>query len=665
VLSLALALFAALSGDLCVKGEPCVKSACGQRIAVASIRRPFTLTSAGVVYLGVLEPDQTSVACSESGSLQLRLPRDARVRIDRDGTSWDVPPTGQKLINLRLARGSYDLSFEAPHFIKLTKQVTIGEQPEQLAITLEPLPRLSGVVIAHSTGKPVPDAFITSDTTEAVHSDASGRFALEADPERWPTRIVVTAPRFAEQTVRAPRARVSGMLNDIRLMTGATIAVEVTGDRRDQATTVDLEKYVDDRVEGIPYKHLALQAGAALFDGVEPGPYVAVVKGSEPGQRRSALVAVKEGEQAHVAVEVKALRLHVATRLGGAPLPNSGVMLRNRDAHWQTELSTGDTGEASAELWQGGNTTMWIANKNAMTISYRDDRLVSDDDDTDWLVDMPAHEISGKVIDSVTGEPVPDAALVLHVQWDEAGIGVNTKADAGGRFRFMPVPYGAHIMKAGARDYAPAEVRYTFAEPEQKRDVTVRLDRASVVHLTIQDHRGRPLSDARVMQFRGLRMTGAGPSRGDGSIDIALPVEESSDVFVVPRDGSFGFAQVTQRGPRTITIPDGTSRIVIRAESEAHAPIAGLFAVMRYNGRIVPSDVVRALAAQGSRVSSGEDGRIILEHMPAGAYEFWPVESPQELDSLVTVLNAGTPVRMTVTAGENTAVLTFARNAGP
>jgi Carboxypeptidase regulatory-like domain len=558
----------------------------------------------------------------------------------------------------------YDLAFEAPHFIRLTKRVTIGEQPQQLAIALEPRPRLSGVVIAHGTGKPLPDALITTDTTEAVHSDATGRFSREADPERWPTRIVVTAPGFAEQTVRAPRARVSGTLNDIRLMTGATITVEVTGDRREQATTVDLEKHVEGRVEGIPYRQLALQAGSATFAGVEPGPYVVVIIGSEPGQRRSAIVVVKEGEQTRVAIEVKALRLHVATRLGGAPLPDTGVMLRNRDAHWQTKLSTGDTGEASVELWQGGNTSMWVTNKSAMTIPYLDDRLVSDDDDTDWIVDMPNREISGSVVDSATGDPVPDAALVLHVQWDEAGIGVDTKADANGRFRFTPVPYGAHIMKIGARDYAPAEMRYTFSEPEQKRDVMVRLDRASVVHLAIQDNRGQPLANARVMQFRGLRMTGAGPSRDDGSIDIAVPVEESSDVFVVPRDGSFGFAQITQRGPRTIAIPEGTSRIVIRAESESHAPIAGLFAVMRYNGRVVPSDVVRALATQGSRVSSGEDGRIVLEHMPAGAYEFWPVESPLELDSLVTVLNAGTPVRMTVTAGEHTAVLTFARNAG-
>jgi len=266
----------------------------------------------------------------------------------------------------------------------------------------------------------------------------------------------------------------------------------------------------------------------------------------------------------------------------------------------------------------------------------------------------------GERLVCLTAYDYPTARLV-----DEAGIDVVTKADAKGRFRFLPVPYVAHVMKIGARHYAPAEMRYTFGEPEQKRDVTVRLDRASVVHLAIQDNRGRPLANARVMQFRGLRMIGAGPTRDDGSIDIAVPVEESSDVFVVPRDGSFGFAQVTQRGPRTITIPDGMSRIVIRAESEAHAPIAGLFAVMRYNGRVVPGDVVRALAAQGSRVSSGEDGRIILEHMPAGAYEFWPVESPQELDSLVTVLNAGTPVRMTVTAGESTAILTFARNAGP
>ena len=82
--------------------------------------------------------------------------------------------------------------------------------------------------------------------------------------------------------------------------------------------------------------------------------------------------------------------------------------------------------------------------------------------------------------------------------------------------------------------------------------------------------------------------------------------------------------------------------------------------VMRYNGRVVPTEVIAMMATyQGAIASSGPDGRIIFEHMPPGLYELWPVGSVAELRRLTNGVGPEAPVRMTAAPGENLAELTF------
>jgi hypothetical protein len=156
-------------------------------------------------------------------------------------------------------------------------------------------------------------------------------------------------------------------------------------------------------------------------------------------------------------------------------------------------------------------------------------------------------------------------------------------------------------------------------------------------------------------------MLGSGRTDAAGTIEIPMPKDETREVYVIPRDGSLAFTQLrSDAAEATVRVPDGTSRIVIRAESEVHAAIPNVSTVIRYDGHILPIDVLLTLATvQGMQTRSGADGRIVLNHMPPGAYEFWPVGSPEELQQTIAAAGAEAPVRMTVVPGENAAVLTF------
>jgi hypothetical protein len=72
---------------------------------------------------------------------------------------------------------------------------------------------------------------------------------------------------------------------------------------------------------------------------------------------------------------------------------------------------------------------------------------------------------------------------------------------------------------------------------------------------------------------------------------------------------------------------------------------------------MIPFEVMQAFSGRGSRTLSDGQGRIVLEHMPVGLYEIWPIASPSDL----TALQAGRApaLSMRVTAGENVTVMTF------
>ncbi len=600
-----------ITGQLCIDGMPCIEYRCGQSIKTPTdARLPFIFTSANTAILGFIDPGRTSIACTADGTLELRFKerRGVHVRVSLGPWTFAVP-WQQKPFVVSVPRGGYVLTIEAPHHVALRKTISIGAERLSYSADLQPLPQLSGRIVTAKDGTPVAGALIKTDTTEPVITDGTGGFVFEIDPQKWPTRVDVDAIGFASTSTYVPRPRVNTTLGDIRVVPGASITVEVKG----ATPEIALEKLLPGRVEGVPYRNISAASGT--FTGVEPGSYVVVLKGTGPCQRHGTLIDVAAGERKNIAIEIERFRLHARTSVAGEPLPWTSVVLRNRDFHWQSEFKTDASGEANLELWQGGRSTAWLAEKDVMTVPYRVDRELANGKDADWTIDIPRREIDGVVVDSQTGEPVPQAAVALRVQDVENGVGVHTRTDDKGHFRFMPAPYGRHTVLAASGDHMPGEISYTFLDPEQSRTVTLRLDPSVNVRLTIQDQHGRPLADAKVLQFRNGAMAGVGVTDSAGIIEIPAAKEELRDIYIVPRDGSFAAVQIRDDQPQVIVVPDGTSRISIHTEPRS-------LIEMRFNGRPVPREVLNAIGQiRGVAMRSGADGRFVLDRMPRGIYE--------------------------------------------
>lgn len=474
-----------------------------------------------------------------------------------------------------------------------------------------------------------------------------------------------------DEVVPVPPARATTAVGAIYLSLGGVISVEMDQVEAGSVEEVELQKPAKGQPTGIALAHRPVPSTAAVavvtFENLEPGPYIVVAKGRQPWERRGAVVELEPGQPVTVHQRIAPFTLHVRTELEGEPLPAAEVLVTNKDGHWSGALTTDARAEAEVRLWQGGNLNVAV-HSTALSAPYIEHRHLMDGEDADWTLVVPNREIVGTVVDAVTGDPIPRAALSLHVASDDGySVAVQATSDEKGAFRFSPVAYGEHTLKAAAANYPPVESSYLFQAPARSRNVTVRLTRAEVVKLQVIDDNGSPVAGARVMHHRGLARLGISNTDGSGSVELPVIPNESSQAYVVPRDGSFAVTDLSSAAAGSVLrVPAGSARIELRAESETHDPIPEVSLVVRFNGRILPPEVVEALAAfQGARATSGKDGRIVFLRMPAGVYEFWPAGSPAEVRALASGVGPAAPVRMVAAPGENVAVMTFASTTAP
>jgi hypothetical protein len=665
-------------GKLCIAGAECRDALCGQRLTDLDERRTFTFAMPAATHLGVLKPGYRALACDGYSDLTLRvaakLPKRTTARLAvsaANGDQWEVKLDGDQLrkpLALRVVPGAYRLELAAPHFMPARTSVTVAARPVLATLALQPAPLLSATVRDRRSRDPLIGAMIATDGGDSVLSDATGRFSLEPDAEKWPTTLTITASGYSQATVAVPRAHASKTLGDILLGRGGTIVVELTRGVVSEALSVELNKLPNGAmVAGPAVKSVDVPAGEqtakVTFENIEPGDYDVLVKGSGPAERRGELVNILDAEVKHVSIELVPVRLHVRARYQDEPLRQASVRFKNIDGRWGGRFDTDDEGEATVQLWQGGKASVTLGAPSVFTAPYIETRELTDGDDTDWFLDVPGREITGVVVDAATGEPIPDARVILQTNTADGGaLSSRTKAGNDGRFRYAPARYGKHTLTALAKYYLPAETEYIFAEPEQRRDLVVRLEHASPAQVTVVDSRGAPVGGARLAVFRGFEFVVFGMTDESGAGEVPRPIEQPYDVWAIPRDGSFGVAQVTAEAERaTIRVADGASRIILKTESESHQPIPRVVLLIRYNGRLLPDVVLKAIGElQGVRIWTGSDGIMILDRMPTGLYEFWPVGSLAEMRVLAASAGQDAPAKVIAGPGENITVMTFA-----
>lgn len=192
---------------------------------------------------------------------------------------------------------------------------------------------------------------------------------------------------------------------------------------------------------------------------------------------------------------------------------------------------------------------------------------------------------------------------------------------------------------------------YSFAEQDESRTVVVALQRTPATQLSIVDPRGRPLAGVDVFVFRGSTQVMRNRTTATGHVPVFVPKDETRDVFAVPRDGSLAVMRIASGQPETtMIVRDAVSSIVVRAETAKREPIANVGIDVRFDGFLLPLEVMEALTGRGSRTTSDANGRMVLDHLPAGVYELRAASRE----------GAGEWAKVVAMPGENTAVLTLA-----
>lgn len=667
---------------LCFAGEPCRDHECRQRVEPAPLVRLFQLTAADGTtrQLGVLGANETSLACGGEATLDIRvtargLPRDGRIRVtiaDEAKHAWDVVLRANDLksrVKVTLAKGAYALTVASEHYRTIRKSVRAGSKPETVAAALEPLPILSGRVFARDSAAGVVGAFVSTNVETSAVADGTGAWSIESDPDQWPATMTVSAPGYAETTLPIPQARTSSRVEDVFLNRGGSVVVEAVAPEDAEIRRIELRKLRAGEMVGRAYKSIPVDdpsaAASVRFDGIEPGRYVVVAKGAAPFEQRGEPVEVREGEEKNVRVRISPIRLRIRTTMNAEPLAGARIHFKSSEGFWDERLESGPDGEVTVDLWQGGPVLASVFVDGLMNVPHLETHTVAEEERADWTIDVSARRITGVVVDAKSGAPVADAVIALEALSSSNGTGfaVRTRSDSEGRFRFVPVPYGRHTLTAAGKAHLQTSMSYTFAPPDDHRDVTVKLDGGATVRLRVLDAAGMPAVRAVALQYAGLAQTRVSITDDAGIAEIIVPEGQARDVYVVPREGSFGMIRVPSTPlETTFRLPMGASRIELRAESESHQPIPNVSVVMRFNRQLLPGDVVQTLGRiQGAWTWSHSDGRLLFDHMPAGVYEFWPAGPPAEMQLIAAGAGPQAPASMTVAPGENVAVLTFAR----
>lgn len=667
--------FAHASGRLCV-GSVCTDSSCGGAITTAEVARPFVLTARDGTsrVLGVIDSGAKEIVCTGSG-VELRITSTSQRRQganvvikDSRDVQWEFPVSARELggpLALRMPAGAYRLEIEAPHTVRHRSTFEVAGETTRVAARLVPLPVMTGVVREKATNRLLGGAVVLAGNGRDAVTDAAGRFSLELDPEEWPNHLTIDAAGFGRKTVAVPGPRVSASLDDIELSPAGAIVVRIEQSNPGEVLRVQLLKRTHAESTGGVVKSIDVAATdpapVARFEALDPGHYVVLVQGDEPWERRGELVDI-DGDTKELSVRITPFLVTLRAVMNGEPLRKASFRLRSREGLWSEGFESDGEGEAATQLWQGGRMVASVMGA-AMNAPHQERRVLTEAVETEWHLVVPNHEISGVVLDSQTGEPVPNAAVVLNIRTPDTQLGgIKTSADEKGVFRFAPVPYGKHTLKAAAAAYPPREMTYTFLEPETSRNVVIRLDRASTVTLKVLDSAGAPVVGARVIDFRGLTRLGMTSTDPAGEVRIPVPEGEAHDVFVVPREGSFAFATVRSGAdPVTLRVPPPSSRILVRTESTDKEPIPNVSVMVRYNGRVLPPELLEAMVTlHGSRANSDSQGRIVFRTVPSGLYEFWPVGSEAELRAVAAGAGPIAPAKLAAAPGENIAVLTFA-----
>jgi hypothetical protein len=424
-----------------------------------------------------------------------------------------------------------------------------------------------------------------------------------------------------------------------------------------------------DRWKAIAQKSLPAKTRRVRFDGLEAGVYQIVVRGPVATESMATKIGVGRNDRQRITIPIEPFVLSGRVTLGGTELGAGGLLLKHRELQSRSEILLGADGTFRVPFWQRG-TFSYAVRGPALPTAYTQVTELEGPSPGPLDIDIPDGRISGILRDATSGQPVADAVVTLQTKIDDREEQVRLTTGPEGRFDFVGIKPGSHIVRIQAPQHLePEPIAFALTGAAPLRELDLRLDPGRPLPIVVLDQKHEPVANAKVFVVADAKLRARGTTDEDGRTSVPVPAGESATLFVVAEEGPFAMMRVSrddhQRRLQVDLPPASSLRILAqRTDGKTMPPFSLL---MRYDGELVPAEVAEQLTEiQGLKLTTGPDGEAHLHNIPSGTYEFWPYRTEEEAESIVA---AGSmylaPIEVNVLTGENKIAVKFnSRRAG-
>lgn len=470
-------------------------------------------------------------------------------------------------------------------------------------------------------------------------TDKRGRFQVDLPKIGWPPALVVSAPGHAARSVPLPHIPADADLKVVTLTVAARLHVTVPAAFSGDKLRWRLVRLMGGRpIEPIQEGSFATGKTEAIIDGLPAANCLLLIRGEEPLQQKGVEISTREGETTELPINIAPMLLKLTVESGDRIQGGAIVRFIQPDQRWVGTVACDENGTASEEMWQSGDYFVALTDHGRMSFT-RVAHLQSDTGTISWTFNVPAHRVKGRVLDSMTREPLQGVQLTLEgTAPREGGLeGLNTSTAGDGSFEFRAVQEGQHSLRPYLKGYRFDQLQHFEIKADDKDyETEILLEPILDPHaVVVVDASGAPVIGAD-MFFVGD--SGIEPlERSDNLGRVTLPPHRAGTVFAVPPAGSFGFARIAADVSEDVMLqtPAANGSMEIISQSADGQPIPDVFFIMRVNGMMIPPEVFARFASRhGMSFRTDRTGHAVLQLLPSGFYELWPVRSNNDVMGL-------------------------------
>jgi Carboxypeptidase regulatory-like domain len=422
----------------------------------------------------------------------------------------------------------------------------------------------------------------------------------------------------------------------------------------------------DESWQEVAHRALPNAKQPVRFEGLAPGVYQLRIRGRESSEQfaRKVLIGAGDERQATITIEPREIRGRIT--LGDTNLGAGTLTLRHRELRWEASIPIRADGTFRAPLWQSGAFAYMVRTPALPTPYSATIEVPESVGEEPIAIDIPDGRISGFVRDAKSGAAIAGVTVALQTNAGASEQHVRTTTNADGRFDFVGMKYGRHKVRVTSPAYIePVPIAFQLDEAAPLRELDVRLEPGRILPVVVVDADGDPVDQATVYALAGAKLCARTTTDVDGITEIAVPEREEAVLFVIRPEGGFTVARVAREsGGRRLRVDlaPASSSLVIRARTRDGAPMPPFSLLMRYDGAVVPVDVLEELTAvQGLHFATDPQSDVQLDRIPSGSYEFWPYRTEAEANAIVaTADDVAAPIRVNVREGKNSIAVKFA-----